>query len=174
MAARPADALADARRAFLARWGELGPAWGVNRTMSQIHALLMVSADAQTTDDVMAALGISRGNAHGNLQALCAWGLCRRVRRPGDRRDWYEAEKDVWRVIQCIARERKRQEIEPALATLDDCLATTRGLAGAEAQAFRRQLAELRRMAGTVDDALAALARRPPRRVLPWLLRMLR
>ena len=63
--------LATARAEFLAQWGALGPAWGVSRTMSQVHALLMVSPEPQNTDEVMEALRISRGNAHANIKELC-------------------------------------------------------------------------------------------------------
>ena len=81
------QALVDAREEFLARWGELGPAWGVNRTMSQVHALLMVSREPLNTDEIMAALDISRGNAHGNIKELRQWGVLRRVRLRGERKE---------------------------------------------------------------------------------------
>ena len=166
--------LAAARAEFLAQWGALGPAWGVSRTMSQIHALLMVSPEPQNTDEVMAALQISRGNAHANIRELCDWGLLRKVTRPGDRRDYYEAEKDVWRVVQCITRARKRKELEPVLQTLAACLEQTRGLKDAESRAFRRQLTELRRFAQLGDRVMERVQRGTASRILPWVLRFLK
>jgi hypothetical protein len=93
----------------------MGGAWGINRTMAQVHALLMTSEKALTTDEVMAELKISRGNAHQNLRELVGWGLVRNVIRKGERKEYYESEKEVWRMFCTIARERKRREIEPAL-----------------------------------------------------------
>lgn len=166
--------LRDARAEFLDRWGELGPAWGVNRTMSRIHALLMVAPEPLNTDEIMAALDVSRGNAHGNVKELCAWGLLRRVRRPGDRKDYYEAEKDVWRVIQLIARQRRRKEVEPVLDALEGSLARTKGLKSAEAKAFRKQLLELHRFAKLGDRVLAKTERMASPGLLRWVTRFLK
>jgi len=166
--------LAAARAEFLAQWGALGPAWGVSRTMSQIHALLMVSPEPQNTDEIMAALQVSRGNAHANIKELCAWGLLRKVTRPGDRKDYYEAEKDVWRVVQCITRARKRKELEPVLETLTTCLDKTRGLKDAESKAFRKQLRELQRFTELGDKLMERVTRGPSSRILPWVVRFLK
>jgi DNA-binding transcriptional regulator GbsR (MarR family) len=169
----PPKALREAEEAFLSAWGALGPAWGVSRTMSMVHALLMVSPEPRTTDEVMEALAVSRGSAHGNLQELCARGLVRRVVRKGDRKDYYEAEKDVWKVVQAIGRERRKKEVLPVLATLDLCLARTEGLKDPASRAFRRQLQELRRFAGLGDRVLERLGGGAPGAILPWVLRFL-
>lgn len=142
--------------------------------MSQIHALLMVAPEACNTDDVMAELQISRGNAHANITELCDWGLLRKVKRPGDRKDYYEAEKDVWRVVQCIARARRRKELEPVLQTLDDCLEQTRSLKDANTRAFRKQLKELQRFAKMGDQVMRRVAEGRSSRILPWILRFLK
>ena len=60
--------LEEIQNKFINHWGTLGSAWGVNRTMTQIHALLMVSTEPITTDTVMERLKISRGNVHMNLK----------------------------------------------------------------------------------------------------------
>ena len=166
--------LEDAKAAFLSEWGALGPSWGVSRTMSQIHALLMIAPDPLTTDDVMAALQISRGSAHTNIRELCDWGLLRRAKRPGDRKDYYEAEKDVWKVVQAIVRSRKRREVEPVLDTLARCLDDTKGLRSAEAQAFRTQLVELQRFARLGDRVMAKVERGASSRILSWVTRFLK
>ena len=171
---RQSAKLAAARAEFLAQWGALGPAWGVSRTMSQIHALLMVSPEPQNTDEVMAALQISRGNAHANIKELTDWGLLRKVTKPGERKTYYEAEKDVWRVVQCITRARKRKELEPVLRTLEGCLDQTRGLKDAESKAFRKQLGELHRFAELGDRIMERVTRGASSRILPWVLRFLR
>ena len=99
------DQLKQARSEFVAQWGALGTQWGINRTMAQIHALLMTATQPVTTDEVMEELQISRGNAHTNLKELVAWGLVRMVVRKGERRDFYEAEKDVWTIFTIVGFE---------------------------------------------------------------------
>ncbi len=132
-----------ARDEFVAQWGALGTQWGINRTMAQIHALLMTSPLPMCTDEVMESLAASRGNAHSNLKELVNWGLVRMIVVKGDRRDFYEAEKDVWQIFTIIARERKKREIDPALALLNKCAAETKDLKGAEAKAFHDQMKQL-------------------------------
>ncbi len=169
----PPVALKKARERFISEWGGLGSAWGVSRTMSQIHALLMVHSGSLNTDQIMAALEISRGNAHANIQELCSWGLLRKLSRKGDRKDYFEAEKDVWRVVQLILRERKRTEFEPVLGTLANCLASTHGLRDKESLAFRKQLKELQEFTETADRLADRLGRMESSRVLRWIARVL-
>ena len=106
-----AGTLREARQEFVSQWGAIGSAWGINRTMAQIHALLITSPEPLTTDEVMEELRISRGNANTNLRDLVGWGLIRSLLRPGERKEYLVAEKDVWKMFCIIARERKRREI---------------------------------------------------------------
>jgi len=140
--------LKQARDEFVAQWGAMGSQWGINRTMAQIHALLMISPAPLSTDDVMEELEISRGNAHTNLKELVAWGLVRGVVKKGERRDYFEAEKDVWKMFTTITRERKKREIQPALSVLTHCAETTEGLDSPEAKAFYNQIRQLEEFLG--------------------------
>jgi DNA-binding transcriptional regulator GbsR (MarR family) len=142
------DRLNQAREEFVAQWGALGTQWGINRTMAQIHALLMTAAEPMSTDEVMEALEVSRGNAHTNLKELVAWGLVRPVVRKGERRDYFEAEKDVWHIFTTVARERKRREIEPALAVLAKCAEESREILTPEGRAFHEQMRQLEEFVG--------------------------
>ena len=110
--------LEEAKNRFIHSWGEMGPQWGINRTMAQLHALLMISEKPLSTDDVMAELGISRGNANMNLRSLADWGLVRRTYVKGDRKEYFQSDKDVWNMFCRVARERKKREIEPVLVTM--------------------------------------------------------
>lgn len=155
-----ADKLKQAREAFVGQWGALGTQWGINRTMAQIHALLMTAPEPLSTDEVMEELQISRGNAHTNLKELVAWGLVRIVVRKGDRREYFEAEKDVWKIFTTVARERKRREIDPALGVLRRCAEDSRGIDTAEGRAFYeqvRQLEEFVEFASTLSDRVASM-----------------
>jgi DNA-binding transcriptional regulator GbsR (MarR family) len=140
--------LKQARDEFVAQWGAMGSQWGINRTMAQIHALLMTAVEPIGTDDVMADLEISRGNAHSNLKELVAWGLVRVVVKKGERREFFEAEKDVWQIFTIVTRERKKREIEPALAVLNRCAEGSRELASPEGKAFHSQMRQLEEFVG--------------------------
>ena len=90
--------LDEVRDNFISQWGAFGSHWGINRTMAQIHALLMTGLEALSTDEVMAKLSVSRGNAHTNLKELVSWGLVRIVVKKGDRKEYFDAERDVWKI----------------------------------------------------------------------------
>ncbi|MDM8527355.1 GntR family transcriptional regulator [Anaerolineales bacterium HSG24] len=93
---------------FILHWGEMGSLWGINRTMAQIHALLLISEDALSAIEIMQELETSRGNVSMALRELIAWGIASRVHKKGERREYYTSEKDVWALFRTIARERKK------------------------------------------------------------------
>ncbi len=137
------NALREAREEFVSQWGTIGNAWGINRTMAQIHALLMTSSKPLSTDEIMEDLQISRGNANTNLRDLVGWGLVRSVLRKGERKEYFEAEKDVWKMFCIITRERKRREISPAMDVLRKCGEKTKVLKTPEAKEFSAQIQAL-------------------------------
>ena len=105
--------LDEAKYKFIQEWGVLGSSWGINRAMAQIHACLLLSPDSKTTDEVMEELKISRGNANMNMRALIDWGLVFKEFKPGERKEYFYAEKDLWTVMRQIAKERRKREIIP-------------------------------------------------------------
>ena len=109
----------ESKEAFISQWGALGSAWGINRTMAQIHALLLVSSRPLSTDDIMESLDISRGNAHMNLKTLIDWSLVSKVIVKGERKEYFDCEKDIWKMFCIITRVRIRREIEPAIDVLN-------------------------------------------------------
>ena len=111
--------LTEAKQQFISSWGAFGTNWGINRTMAQIHALLLVSPDPLTQDDMMEELNISRGNVNMNIRDLISWGLAERVILTGERKEYFSAEKDIWKVVRLIVKERKKRELEPMLQLLD-------------------------------------------------------
>lgn len=115
------SALEKSKALFIRRWGELSGYWGINRTMAELHALLYISAEPLCTDEIMAALQISRGNTSMNIRQLADWGLISRVHRKGDRKEYFTAETDVWEMFQTIVRERRRREVEPIIETIARC-----------------------------------------------------
>jgi DNA-binding transcriptional regulator GbsR (MarR family) len=107
---------------FVLLWGEMASAWGINKTMAQIHALLYAENEPLDTDTIMEQLRISRGNANMNLRNLVQWQLVNKVHFKGKRKDFYTAEKDVWTIVAVLIDERQQREIAPIQQNLVDCL----------------------------------------------------
>ena len=133
---RPADG-------FIRLWGEMGTHWGVPRTMTQVHALLFIEGRSLNTDDIMARLSISRGNASMTLRTLVDWGMITRTHNPRDRKDYYAAERDVWKLFATIARARKRREIEPLIGSLKQVLDQSAGADDADTKTQRAKIEEV-------------------------------
>ena len=113
--------MSPALETFVLQWGDMGSAWGVNRSVSQIHALLYLASRPLTAEDIAEQLAMARSNVSNSLKELLAWNLIRRVPVRGDRRDHYEAETDIWEIVTRIAIGRKAREIDPVLAVLKNC-----------------------------------------------------
>lgn len=108
---------------FILLWEEMASAWGINKTMAQIHALLYAENDPLDTDSIMQKLSISRGNANMNLRNLLQWQLIQKVHYPGERKDFFTAEKDVWNVVAALIKERHQREVNPIRQSLTEALA---------------------------------------------------
>ena len=111
-----------ARDKFVQLWGNMASSWGINKTMSQIHALLYAESEALHTDEIMSILDISRGNANMNLRRLLDWELIHKVQFEGDRKDYFSAETDVWKIVNTIIRERQQREIAPIRNRIEECI----------------------------------------------------
>jgi DNA-binding transcriptional regulator GbsR (MarR family) len=114
----PQLGLREAQDRFIAIWGQMAGAWGISRTMAEVHALLFISGDGLNTDEVMERLQISRGNASMSLRALLDWGIIERAHKRGDRKEYFRAEQDVWAMFRAIVRERLKREVDPLVASL--------------------------------------------------------
>ena len=147
--------LDDAKRKFIQSWGTLGTDWGISRTMAQIHALLLVSPQPMNAEEVMQELQISRGNANMNLRALIDWGLVYKALKPGERKEFFEAEKDVWEVVKKIIVQRRKKELEPALKILEE-VSTVEGET-AEVEEFKRVVQDIRLFSNKADRTLDTL-----------------
>lgn len=113
------------RTGFIEAWGSMGILWGINRSMARIHALLLVSEEPVDSEEISQSLSISRGNTSMCLKELRNWGVIQRVNVSGERRDFYIAEPDTWKMLYRIAIGRKTREFDPALHALRQLLAET-------------------------------------------------
>jgi DNA-binding transcriptional regulator GbsR (MarR family) len=139
-----------AKNLYIRRWGEMAASWGISRTMAEIHALLYLATEQLCTDDVMEQLAVSRGSASMNLRELVNWGLVQRIHRRGDRKEYFEAEKDVWAMFETITRERRRREVQPIVETIERCVAMIDDQKGSpppdqrrEAEVYRKRFTEI-------------------------------
>lgn len=115
--------LTPASQKFILHWGEMGHAWGINRTMAQVHALLFVSPEPLDAEQISTLLDVSRSNVSTSIKELITWGVIKKVHIIGDRRDRFEALKDVMETFRVIMAERKRREMDPTISLLEQCVA---------------------------------------------------
>src|SRR6478752_2334672 len=146
--------LIEAKQQFISSWGAFGTHWGINRTMAQIHALLLISPDPLTQDDIMEELNISRGNTNMNIRELINWGLVERLLLPGERKEYFTAEKDIWKVVRLIVKERKKRELEPMLKLLDQLEAVEGDKRDKDVKAFVDTVTSIKKLGKQADRTL--------------------
>jgi DNA-binding transcriptional regulator GbsR (MarR family) len=147
----------EGKEKFIESWGKMASDWGINRTMAQVHALLLIAPDALTADEVMAELNISRGNANMTLRALMDWGLVHKQLKSGERKEFFFAEKDMWVVVRQIIIHRKKRELEPMLKVLEE-LSTVKG-ADLESETFSRVVSDIKLFSNKANQTLDVLTR---------------
>jgi DNA-binding transcriptional regulator GbsR (MarR family) len=162
--------LAPAIERFVLHWGDMGGQWGVNRSISQIHALLYLSERPLTAEEIAETLGLARSNVSNSIKELLSWNLIRRVPVRGDRREHFEAETDVWEMFIRIAAGRKDREIDPAVAALRLCLSE----ADADSKIHpvaRKRLKDMLDFVGAMETWYAQMLT-VPKSKLPVLIRL--
>ncbi len=114
--------LSPVMKKFILHWGEMGSSWGINRAVAQIYALLYLSEEPLTAEEISQGLSLARSTVSTGIHELQGWGLINVVHILGDRRDYFEAMDDVWEMFRVILHERKRREIDPTLHVLEECV----------------------------------------------------
>jgi DNA-binding transcriptional regulator GbsR (MarR family) len=146
--------LAEAKEQFINSWGAFGTQWGINRTMAQIHALLLVSSDPMTQDSIMEHLAISRGNVNMNIRDLIGWGLVERVIISGERKEYFTAEKDIWKVATQIIKERKKRELDPMIKLLGQLENIDGDKKDRDTKQFTEMIGSIKKMGNQADRVL--------------------
>ena len=149
--------LAKAKQKFIEAWGKLGSEWGINRTMAQVHALLLISPEALTTEEIMEELSISRGNANMTLRDLIGWGLVEKQHKAGERKEYFYAEKDTWNIARQVAKERKKRELDPVLKVLDELSKVKGDEKDIEYKTFNKSVTDINKLAKNVDKTLETM-----------------
>jgi DNA-binding transcriptional regulator GbsR (MarR family) len=156
--------LQEGKDKFIQAWGTLGSSWGINRTMAQVHALLLVSNESLSAEDIMTQLKISRGNANMNIRALIDWGLAHKELKQGERKEFFVAEKEIWEMMRQIILNRKKKELEPALKVLSEIIHVEGE--SKEEEEFRRVVTELKMFSEKADVMLEQITKSQP----SWML----
>jgi DNA-binding transcriptional regulator GbsR (MarR family) len=146
--------LAEAKQQFISSWGAFGTQWGINRTMAQIHALLLVSVNPLTQDEIMEQLSISRGNVNMNIRELIGWGLVDRMIIAGERKEYFTAEKDIWKVATQIMKERKKRELDPMIKLLAQLENVEGDKKDKEVQQFTQVIGSIKKLGLQADKTL--------------------
>ena len=153
---------------FILHWGDMGATWGVNRSVAQIHALLFVAGRPMNAEEIAEVLKIARSNVSTSIRDLTNWGLVKRAPIMGDRRDFFEAEGDVWEMASKIVAIRKAREIDPAQAVLKICLDDAAHDPAASPEAVRR-LTEMKSLIDLLNDWYAQMNAVPKAKLLPLI-----
>lgn len=148
----------EAKAELIQAWGNLGYSWGLNKTMAQIHALLMISPKALSTEEIMDELSISRGNANMNIRALLDWGIIARISVPGERKEYFKSEKDVWALARQVAKERRKRELEPIIKVLKEVNEVPND-SSEQTREFKKVVKELKGFAEKSDALLETFIR---------------
>ncbi len=164
----------EAKLKFIQGWGSLGSNWGINRTMAQIHALLLVSAKSLSTEDVMQELQISRGNVNMNMRELINWGLVRKDLKTGERKEFFYAEKDMWKAAMQIIKERRKREVEPLLQVLNELKTVDKTDKSEDAKEFRKTVSNIEEVIGKADVALEKMSKAQDNWLLGGLMKLLK
>ncbi len=144
----------EAKEKFIQAWGALGTNWGITRTMAQIHALLLITPESLSADEIMESLNISRGNANMNLRGLIDWGLVSKEHKAGERRDYFYAEKDIWQVAQQVILERRKRELKPVAKVLEEIKHVEGDTEDPEVQTFKHSVENLSNIVNQADRFL--------------------
>ncbi len=160
--------LTPAIQRFILHWGDMGQTWGVSRSVAQIHALLFVAARAMNAEEIADTLMIARSNVSTSIRDLTTWGLVRRAPVLGDRRDFFEAESDVWEMTSKIVAIRKAREIDPVTDDLKSFLDDAARDPEISGTAVKR-LSELKALIDLLNDWYDQMNRVPKSQLLPLI-----
>jgi HTH-type transcriptional regulator, glycine betaine synthesis regulator len=87
--------------------GGLMESWGFKRNMGRVWALLYLEQAPLSAADIGERLSLSTGSMSMLLQELQEWSVVKKTWVPGERRDYYEAETSIWKMVSRVLRERE-------------------------------------------------------------------
>jgi len=151
--------ITEAQDKFIQAWGTLGQQWGINRTMAQIQALLLLAPEPLSAEEIMEKLNISRGNTNMNVRALIDWGVAYKEHKPGERKEYFKAEKDIWEVAKRVMLQRRKRELEPVVKLLGDVKEIKGDKNDIEIKEFELMVDRLNKFTTKVDKSMEFMMR---------------
>jgi DNA-binding transcriptional regulator GbsR (MarR family) len=164
----PGETLWESERIVSDSIGRLMVLWGFKRNMGRVWTVPYLAGEPLTAQHLRDKLQLSSGAVSMTLNELGRWGVVQKLWVQGDRRDYYEAEADVWKMVSRVIRERERTEIAQAIEAFEDGLLALRRIAEARGAGERRlrvqqerieRLLELARLGRSMLDALISNGR---------------
>jgi DNA-binding transcriptional regulator GbsR (MarR family) len=153
--------LSPVEQKFILHWGEMGTRLGINRTVAQVHALLFISQQPLSAEEIATTLSVARSNVSTSLRELQGWRIVKVAPVLGDRRQHFESIKDVWELFRIIVQERKKREVDPTIEVVRECVAEATQGGPSEAYAKQR-LEELLEFIATMDTLFTEFQHLPP------------
>ena len=149
--------LKEAEEKFIAAWGAIGTQWGINRTMAQIHALLLIGENPLSAEEIMSKLNISRGNVNMNVRELISSGIVHKVLKFGERKEFFTAEKDIYKTAIQILKERRKRELVPVLNLLRDL--ESQNIESGDGDHFKKVVGDIHQLGDSTNKMLDKMVR---------------
>lgn len=114
-----------ARGHFILGLSRISRFWGFPKAMGAIFAALYLSPEPLCLDELVIQARVTKGAISTNVRALERLGMVHKKDRIGERRDFYSAETDFWKIVKTTLKEREKSEFDHALRSVDEALLMT-------------------------------------------------
>ncbi len=158
-----ADRTAHIKDNFVEALSQISRFWGFPRGVGAVFAVLYLSPDPLSLDEIVRRAGLTKGAVSTDVRALARMGLVHRSSRLGDRKDYYAAETDFYSAIRSILGERQNAEfsrsIQAVRETLDQLRAARGSMDESERQFLVARLQALQDFFNAIDSLTRAVVR---------------
>ncbi len=152
--------LQTAHQHFVQGMSRISHFWGFPKAMGAIFGALYLAPEALSLDDLVAQVGVTKGAVSTNVRRLERLGMVHRQVRLGERKDYYTAETDFWRIIKGLLKEREKSEFDRALSTVGESLAMLASADNGDGQPqlarhYQARLQKMQAFFHTLDNLVA-------------------
>ncbi len=151
--------LIQAREHFIQGMSRISHFWGFPKAMGAIYGAIYLSATAVSLDELVEQVGVSKGTVSANVRTLERMGMVHKQIQLGDRKDYYVAETDFWKIARGVLREREQSEFDQALRTVGESMALLEetGADVATAVFYRERMQAMQSFFNSLDNLVATL-----------------
>ncbi len=154
------DNLRQAREHFIQGMSRISAFWGFPKAMGAIFGAIYLSPEPLSLDDLVEQVNVSKGAVSTNVRALERLGLVHKQVRIGERKDYYTAETDFWKIVKGLLREREKSEFDRALQSVGESLEMVQNASGEDAKLsafYMQRLQGMQSFFRTLDNLVAAV-----------------